>query len=67
MTVVFLVIKSTFKSGNDLLVHGKEGLKVDVAAMITKEKVSSFIRPDFKFSVFTDEGGFIWDAPEGST
>lgn len=48
------------------LAHGKEGMLVESAAMITKDRVNKYWSPNFKFHILDEEGGLSWEAPKGS-
>lgn len=49
------------------LAHGKQCLDIEMAALNTKDKVSTILSPSFKFRVFGDDPDCIWSIPEMGT
>lgn len=47
--------------------HGKEGLGVQEAVFLTKDKTLRYLSPSFKFTVIGNDGVTIWEPPEGTT
>lgn len=41
-------------------------MNIEVATLITRDKVNRYLSPSFKFLVIGDEGGYVWESPEGS-
>lgn len=46
------------------LAHGKECMEVTLAAILTKNRVLTFLKPSFKFRTIDESGGMIWETPE---
>ncbi|CAM8948389.1 unnamed protein product [Rhodiola kirilowii] len=50
----------------NLLAHGREGLQVETASLITRTTAVNFLRPGFKFTLSAAEGASSWEAPPKS-
>lgn len=51
----------------NLIVHDKEGMSPIIDARITRHRTASYLKPDFKFHIYEEEGSMIWQKPEGDT
>lgn len=50
------------------IAHGKESLPAEMAAALTtKERVYTFLKPRFSFCVINEDVPLKWIAPEGHT
>lgn len=51
----------------NLVAHDQDTMSPILAAKITRARVDSYLKPDFKFYIFEDEALMIWQVPEGSS